>query len=180
MYSADLQRLAARLPATRTLLVGVGNARWGDDGAGPFLVDLLSKRLRRQTLRFLQAGENPENHLREMRECAPETVILFDAVRYAGEDGEIILVDPGGAAAQRISTHTYNLSIFLDYLQRDLGSRAYLVGIKGEDFALHDRLFQLSPKVRTRLEAFADWLCEALGRSGLPEVVGAHEPGPRR
>jgi len=164
MYSANLVRLIAELGRKRSVLVGIGNPRCGDDGAGMLLVGLLARRLRHDNILCLMAGSNPENHLAEIRAFNPDIVILFDAARFTGAEGEIRLLEPGSVDAHRISTHTYSLPIFMSYLEREVNCSVRLIGIRGTDYALRDPGSRISPPVRARIEEFMAWMCGQLSK----------------
>ena len=114
---------------TGKLLLAVGNTMMGDDAAG----SLLARKIQQsppEGWRALDGGSAPENCLYQIREIAPEQVLVVDAADMDLTPGEIRLIgmeqidDPF-----LITTHTLPLSYLMQSL-REFVPRVDLVGIQ--------------------------------------------------
>ncbi|MBI5120065.1 MAG: hydrogenase maturation protease [Rhodospirillales bacterium] len=73
-------------------VVGFGNSLHGDDGFGPFVVKLLSSRLRLSNVTACEGGSPGLAALGLFEGC--DTVLIIDAVMDGGPEGEVGWVDP--------------------------------------------------------------------------------------
>ena len=120
--------------AARVAILGVGNEFNGDDAAGI----LTSRALRRSQARALlspsvlviDAGLAPENFSGKLRSYEPQLVILIDAAHMDASPGEIRWLDWQAAGGQSASTHTLPLSMFSNYITRELGCKVVLLGVQ--------------------------------------------------
>jgi hydrogenase 3 maturation protease len=120
----------------------------GDDGAGA----LLAQRLKQEPLenwQVLDGGSAPENVLYQVREMAPERVLLVDAadmdltpgsIRYVMEER---LTDPF-----LFTTHTLPLTFLIEALHEFVPQVEFL-GIQPDVVAFG---FPMSPSVRNAVE----------------------------
>ena len=141
------------------LVVGLGNAWRGDDGAGPAVARAL--------------GDDPRVVVHEGEPiglleawAGAEEVILVDAVSSAAPAGTVHrlnpLAAPLSAALARGSTHAFGLADTLELartLER-LPPRLTVYGIEGERFSAGD---ELSPAVGAAVETVLLELRERLG-----------------
>ena len=155
--------LFRRLRGRRTLFLGTGNPRRGDDGAGVLLVELLAERIKEKEFYYLLVEENPENFGAEIAGFRPEVVVLIDAAKFGAETGEIRLIGEGELNSLRISTHTYSPGIFLTYLKKTLNCQIHLVGIQGDRFELDFEKQGVSRTVKERLHELVDAIHREFG-----------------
>ncbi|MFQ2345863.1 MULTISPECIES: hydrogenase maturation peptidase HycI [Aeromonas] len=99
------------------LVLTVGNAMMGDDGAGPYLADKL------QTTPLpgwihIDGGIAPENVVYKVRELQPARVVLVDAAEIGEKAGTLQVIPPETIAEMFIfSTHNMPLNFLIDELK---------------------------------------------------------------
>lgn len=116
------------------LVFTVGNGMLGDDAAGA----LLAERMNRQPIAGWQAlhgGMMPENVLHQLRELAPEYVLVVDAADMDLPPGSIRLIDDRQLEDPfLITTHSLPLSFLVEAL-REFVPRVELLGIQPQTVA---------------------------------------------
>ena len=117
----------------RVALVGVGDARHGDDGAGPMIAGLLSKG---GLAGVFDVGPTPEVETWRIREFAPETVLFIDAVDFGGRPGDVAFLEVDQLRISGFDTHRAPLSLTMRYLASELGAKCYVLGIQPKDVRL--------------------------------------------
>jgi len=111
----------------RTLVVGVGNALRGDDGAGPAVVAGLAAQWPEACL---DAGAAPENYLDSILQRKPERVLFVDAVDFGGRPGEARLCDWEEMRRYAWDTHRLPLRVLAEYLKAEGGVETRVLGIQ--------------------------------------------------
>jgi hydrogenase 3 maturation protease len=131
------------------LVLTIGNGMMGDDGAGV----LLAQRMRQAPLpdwQVLNGGSAPENILHQVREMAPQRVLIVDAADMDLPAGEIrciqdsLLTDPF-----LLTTHTLPLTFLIEAL-REFVPQVELLGIQPDVVAFG---YPMSPAVKEAVEA---------------------------
>ncbi|HDO1340125.1 TPA: hydrogenase maturation peptidase HycI [Aeromonas veronii] len=99
------------------LVLTVGNAMMGDDGAGPYLADKLQAAPLPSWI-HIDGGIAPENVVYKVRELQPERVVLVDAAEI-GEKADTLQVIPPETIAEMFifSTHNMPLNFLIDELK---------------------------------------------------------------
>jgi hydrogenase 3 maturation protease len=115
----------------KQLIFTVGNGMMGDDAAGP----LLAARLREAPLdgwETLHGGSAPENYLYQVRELAPQRVLIIDAAELDLEPGAFRRISPEEVADPfLLTTHTLPLTFLIEALQ-EFVPQVDLIGIQPE------------------------------------------------
>jgi hydrogenase 3 maturation protease len=115
----------------KNLLITVGNRMMGDDAAGP----LLAQRISDEPLtgwNVLDGGASPENYMHQVRQMAPERVVIVDAADMDLEPGEIRLLEAGELGNPFLmTTHTLPLSFLCQSLSEFVPS-VQMIGIQPE------------------------------------------------
>ncbi|MGL5813223.1 MAG: hydrogenase maturation peptidase HycI [Aeromonas sp.] len=102
---------------SRNLVLTVGNAMMGDDGAGPYLAEKLQASPLPDWL-HIDGGIAPENMVYKVRELQPERVVLVDAAEIGEKAGTLQLIPPETIAEMFIfSTHNMPLNFLIDELK---------------------------------------------------------------
>jgi len=91
----------------------------GDDGFGPSLAERIPC--------AINAGNSPENFISKITREKPDTVVIFDAVDFGGEAGEIRVFDAKQTVGPLVSTHAVPLSKFAQALEP---ARTWIIGIQ--------------------------------------------------
>lgn len=136
------------------VVVGIGNDLRGDDGAGLLAAREIADRTGQP---LVLAGEVPENYLGTIRGHSPSWVLLCDAVSFGGRPGEAVLIRVGGDGVgfsdpSNASTHRPTLSLLARYIETEIGSEVWLLGIQPESIACGS---SLSESVRTGIDEAA-------------------------
>ncbi len=113
----------------KTLVLGIGNAMLGDDGAGPRLIELL-RPAEGPDLRVIDGETAPERHLGEVEAAQPGVALLVDAVDWGGAPGEIAFLDEENLPPRACTTHDVSLRLVLQYLRLSTGAKVGLLGIQ--------------------------------------------------
>jgi len=139
-----------------TLVVGVGNAARGDDGAGPAVVE----ELRQTGMKALDAGDVPERYLGPISESGASVVLFVDAVDFGGRPGEAALLAEHDLPQRSCVTHRSGLGLVMRYLREQAGQRSLLLGVQPGCVALGQGL---TPPLRAAVKGVAAAVREALG-----------------
>ena len=139
----------------KAVIVGIGNALHGDDGIGPALVGALSGEIDAECI---DGGNAPENFTGTLKKLNPDTILIIDAVHLDLEPGEYRFVEPDDLAVTGFSTHSYSLSLFIEYLQAETSARIYLLGIQPKSTGFNTTL---SKELQTTLEKLTRLFVEA-------------------
>ncbi|QLE87450.1 hydrogenase maturation peptidase HycI [Shewanella sp. Scap07] len=101
----------------KNVLLAVGNNMMGDDGAGPLLAELMQNNPIAGWA-VIDGGSAPENCIHQVRQLAPERVIVFDAAEIGEQAGEVRVIDPDAIADMFImSTHSLPLNFLIEDLK---------------------------------------------------------------
>lgn len=100
------------------LVLTVGNAMMGDDGAGPYLAEKLQATPLPGWI-HIDGGIAPENRVHQVRELKPDRVLLVDAAELGEKAGTLKVIPPDTIADMFIfSTHNMPLNFLIDELKR--------------------------------------------------------------
>lgn len=114
----------------RTLILGVGNVLWADEGAGPRSIELLLRRLNLSAAEVVDGGTQGLYLLPMVTEA--QRLLLFDAVDLGLPPGEVVVLE--GEAI--FSAFTGGILSLHQTSLHDLLAAAYLVGWQPEHVAL--------------------------------------------
>ncbi len=120
----------------KTVVLGVGNPRRGDDGAGPLCAARLHKSLapaEGKRLLVIDGGAVPENHTGKIRRFSPDLTIVIDAAVAGRPPGTIFALDKDALADEGVSTHALSLRYLIRYLEESIGTRVLFLGIEPAD-----------------------------------------------
>jgi hydrogenase maturation protease len=122
----------------RVMVVGLGEAEAGDDGAGVRLVRALQRRGRRRTLGAaervycLEAGTTPERYLGVIERGRFDHVVLVDAVDFGQAAGSVgwWAAEDIRARHPQVSTHRMSLGLLAQVWTADGRTRVWLLGVQ--------------------------------------------------
>jgi hydrogenase 3 maturation protease len=133
----------------KTLVFGIGNTLRGDDGVGSVLV----KKLEGKTGALcLDGGSAPENYLGKILKAKPDTILIIDAVHMNTDPGEYRLMKPESLGGAGITTHSIPLPVLTEYLESQLGSDIYILGVQPRNVGLGDSLSDAVERTVDELE----------------------------
>jgi len=122
---------AGTLP--RIAVVGIGNHLRSDDAAGMLIAGALSRHecaVDTDHLLIIEAGHAPENRTGELRNFAPNLVLLIDAAEMGETPGTVQWIAEEDIDGMSASTHSLPLSMLARYLNLELGCKVNLLGIQ--------------------------------------------------
>lgn len=111
----------------KVVVACVGNKLRADDGVGPLVAELIKETA---NLKIVDCGETPENYLGVIIREKPEKVVVIDAVFLGGEVGEVRAIRKEELAEGGYSTHMPTLSLFTDFVESQIDTRTYFIGIQ--------------------------------------------------
>lgn len=114
---------------TLKLVLTVGNGMMGDDAAGPLLAQKMSQ-APIENWKIIDGGSCPENYIFQIRELAPERVLVVDSADMDLSPGEIRFI--GNQRLEDpffITTHSLPLSYLVDSIC-EFVPRVDLIGIQ--------------------------------------------------
>jgi hydrogenase maturation protease len=147
-----------------TLVVGIGNARRGDDRAGIAVARLLRRRRARERADVMECAGDVGALVDAL--TGRERVIVVDACRGGGAPGAVRRFEahrePLPASLRATSTHGLGLAAAVDLLRalRRLPAEVAVYAIEGRAFAMGRRL---SPEVRDAVRDVAVHVARELG-----------------
>ena len=112
------------------VLLGVGNTLHTDDGAGPYLADLISEEKNPKISAF-NCGTAPENFTGVVRRLHPKHLIIADAALMNEKPGTLRRIPAEKIEDAAIGTHMMSPSHLVRYLT-DAAETITVIGIQPE------------------------------------------------
>ncbi|QEE18103.1 hydrogenase maturation protease [Promethearchaeum syntrophicum] len=116
----------------KLLILGIGENRMGDDGAGVYITwELWQKWKNKTKISIINGGITPEERLPEIIDFQPELVLIVDVIDLKKPSGTIGIFEEDKILNYLpISSHSLPLPVFIDRIQRGVsGVDIKLVGI---------------------------------------------------
>lgn len=115
------------------VIVGVGDLRHGDDGAGTLVAETLKAMAIKNVI---NSGSSPELDTWRIRELCPDTVVFVDATDMRCEPGVVAILRPSDLCERRFDTHRAPLRLTMEYLESELGCKCFLLAIQPKNVGL--------------------------------------------
>ncbi|MFH0886969.1 MAG: hydrogenase 3 maturation endopeptidase HyCI [bacterium] len=138
------------------MLVGVGNPLRQDDGAGPYLIELLQDKT---TAALVDAKDVPENYLEAIAGHDPANIIIVDAALMDEKPGVYKLIPDELIPDTSMSTHQISLKVFVEILRNFTKAKIFVIGVQPKEGEYGECL---SPEVKAGVEELARELEEEL------------------
>lgn len=142
------------------VVLGIGNVLKGDDGIGPHVCERLTGSA---SVKVIDGGVAPENHLQPILDTAAEVLIVVDAADFGGRPGEVRLLSGERIREFAFCTHALSLHLLLRILQAERDLHVLFIGVQPECTTLGSCL---SPAARRALDS----LVETLTRFFAPQT----------
>ena len=116
----------------KLLILGIGENRMGDDGAGVYITwELWQKWEKNTKISIINGGITPEERLSEIVDFQPELVLIIDVIDLKNPSGTIgIFEEDKMLNYLPISSHSLPLPVFIDRIKMGIsGVDIKLVGI---------------------------------------------------
>ena len=110
------------------VVCGVGNSTRGDDACGPYVVERLKDKDSRLSL--IDCGLAPENFTGKIKHINPRMIVIVDAVDFGEDAGHFEKIDIEKIKGQLMSTHKLPVSLFIEFLQKEIGCAVEFIGIQ--------------------------------------------------
>ena len=148
--------------SSKVLIIGLGNPCLGDDGLGDQIVELMKKYPPIEGVDFLICETVPESFTGTIKRLKPDRMILVDAAEIGAKPGETAFVAPREVKTIPISTHNLPISLFTDYLQKELSTEIMILAIQPKNLSFDNGLSseietavrEISKKLFTTLKVF--------------------------
>jgi hydrogenase 3 maturation protease len=138
----------------KKLVITVGNGMMGDDAAGPLLARMI-KHSPLDDWEVINGGDTPESYMPQIRNMAPEEVVIVDAADMDLQTGEIRLIDEDRIGSVFfMTTHSLPLTYLIESI-REFVPKVDLVGIQPEVVAFG---YPVSPRVKQAVDRVYAWL----------------------
>ena len=138
----------------KKLVITVGNGMMGDDAAGPLLARMI-KHSPLDDWAVINGGDAPESYMPQIRDMAPEEVVIVDAADMDLQTGEIRLIDEDRIGSVFfMTTHSLPLTYLMESI-REFVPKVDLVGIQPEVVAFG---YPVSPRVKKAVNRVYAWL----------------------
>ena len=152
-------------PGKKIAVMGVGSVLRSDDGAGMYLIERLTSKIRADDALLIAGSTAPENFTGVIKTYAPDILFVADAAHMGMQTGEISLIRESDIGGLSFSTHMLPLPILFGYLKLEADCEIVCIGIQPENT---EQGLEMCGKVRAAVEKLADLFDEAL-RAG--EIV---------
>ncbi|MHA2019890.1 MAG: hydrogenase maturation protease [Promethearchaeota archaeon] len=116
----------------KLLILGIGENRMGDDGAGVYITwELWQKWGKNLKISIINGGITPEERLSEIIDFQPELLLIVDVIDLKKPAGTVVILEENKMVNYLpISSHSLPLPIFVDRIKSNVpGVDIKLVGI---------------------------------------------------
>jgi hydrogenase 3 maturation protease len=120
------ERLGKLNPA-ETVIVGIGNALRGDDGAGPRVCQILKGTIDAEVI---DAGTTPENYIAKIVKMSPKKLLIIDAIDFGTSPGTVKIFDIQDLGKFSLSTHCLSPHLFVEVIQSEINVEVIFIGIQ--------------------------------------------------
>jgi hydrogenase 3 maturation protease len=117
------------IKSERIAVVGVGDLLSPFDRLGMYAAKEIEK-LHLAKVKVFLAGTVPESITGTLRAYQPDHVIFLDAADMGGPPGSIQVIEPGSTEVNLVSSHILPLTVVMEFIETDTGSRVTLLGIQ--------------------------------------------------
>lgn len=138
----------------KVVILGIGNPLRGDDGFGPFLIELIRDKV---SAVCIDAGAAPENYIGKIIKETPDTVLIVDAVHLGLPAGEFQILEKSGILKSGLTTHDLSPRMFMDQLEQGVRARIYMLGVQPQSVRLGE---EMSGPVKKTAERLAEQIRE--------------------
>jgi len=140
----------------KTVIFGIGNTLRGDDGLGSVLVNTIAGKI---DALCLDGGNAPENYLGKILKERPDTLLIIDALHLGEQPGTFKLLKPDELRVSYFSTHSIPLRILIEYLEDELHSDIYIIGVQPSSLTLGE---PISEPVKKAIQRIATLIIQAV------------------
>ena len=118
---------------SKLVVIGVGNEMKADDGAGVYIAKQLQEKVKRPDIDVFIGGATPENLTGPVKKASPSHIIIVDAADFGEKPGRLKFLEKDQIEGEGFSTHSFPLSVLVDYLERETGAKVLILGIQAKN-----------------------------------------------
>lgn len=155
--SSIFKALTGKVSA-RTVIVGIGDVKKCDDGAGVKIAELIDGKV---IAPVINCGRSPENHINPIRQRKPETVLMIDAIDMGLSPGSFKIINPRDIGDATFTARSASLKSFADLVFAETGAKVLILGIQPKKISFG---VDLSEEVSRSAEKIAVGLEEVFSR----------------
>ena len=138
----------------------------GDDGAGPYLYQLLTENPL-SDWGVIDGGSAPENVAHQIRQLRPKRLLIVDAADMELPPGKIRIIDKDAIAELFfVSTHNMPLNFLIEQLEEDIAEIVF-VGIQPDLVSFG---FPMTETVRDSVQFLYEFLREGRTLDEIPPL----------
>ena len=138
----------------------------GDEGAGPYLYQLLTENPL-SDWEVIDGGSAPENVAHQIRQLRPKRLLIVDAADMELPPGKIRIIDKDAIAELFfVSTHNMPLNFLIEQLEEDIAEIVF-VGIQPDLVSFG---FPMTETVRDSVQFLYDFLREGRTLDEIPPL----------
>ena len=116
-----------KLNPAETVIVGIGNALKGDDGAGPRICQILKDKIDAEVI---DAGSTPENYIAKIVQMSPKKLLLIDAIDFCAPPGTTRIFSAKDLQQFTLSTHCLSMHLFVQAITSEIDTEVFFIGIQ--------------------------------------------------
>lgn len=117
-------------PGKKYAVMGVGSVLCSDDAAGMYLIERLTRRIRRDDVLLIAGSTAPENFTGVIKCFSPDRLFIADAAYMGLSPGDAKAVPACDIGGISFSTHMLPMSVMLEYLKSEIGCEVTFIGIQ--------------------------------------------------
>ncbi len=137
-------------------MVGIGNPLRGDDGFGPYFVELLQGKT---TAVCIDAGSAPESYIGKIIKENPDTILIADIAHLELQAGEFRVLERSEILKSGFTTHDLSPRMFMDHLEQGTKAKVFMLGVQPQDIRFGG---EMSEPVKKTAEQLAENIKEIL------------------
>ena len=160
--SRNLLKQLGKLNLGETVIVGIGNALKGDDGAGPKVCSILKGKIAAEVI---DAGTTPENYIGRLVRMSPKKLLIIDAIDFGSPPGTLKIFSAQDLQQFTLSTHCLSPHLFVQAIISEIDTEVFFIGIQPAQLQFGQGL---SKQVAGASAALADDIELILSHTGRP------------
>ena len=133
-----------------------------DDGIGPYIVEILSKEIKKDNVIFLDCDIRPENYIDRIKGYNPAKIFVIDAADFGGEIGEVRVIPVEDIDGYTLSSHTMPISLFV-YLLKQENIEVEVIGIQKKSISYDKPISNEIVKVINKIKEKIKQICGIYG-----------------
>ncbi len=159
-----------RVLQEKTCLAGIGNKLRGDDGFGPYFIELMKEKSLFPPANLLTVEDVPENYAFPLSKKDVDNIVFVDAVLLNAPPGTVIFgpLAEFEEIGEIVSTHKLSLKLTSQLIEKT-GKKVFLLGVVPETTSFGQELSPGIKKITEQLAALTEQLVNKTSSVNGPE-----------